>query len=249
MKLRAALILFTLLPWTTFSFSQGGDGPEKGTFVSTHSGGIAVRSIPGVPFSADLVKEFAQKLPDGTLGRRESRGKIFRDAQGRTRVETEVISPEPGVEPRPHIAIFDPVQHWNIDLDPAAKTATILHFPGPPPSTGIHARGLSLLAAGNSPRNVVAGNLGTMEIEGFTATGSRSMRAIETGPADSGARRTILRESWFSPGLQIDLLSSTDDSKTGRRATRVVNIQRNEPDPALFQPPADYVVKDFSSQR
>src|ERR1700743_180741 len=98
---------------------------------STLSGGINLRSIPGAPFSADVVKDFTQTLPDGTQVPVETNGKMFRDSAGRTRTETELKSTV-GSETLHYVTIFDPVARLNLRLDPQTKTATLFPFPAAP---------------------------------------------------------------------------------------------------------------------
>lgn len=49
---------------------------------------------------------------------------------------------------------------------------------------------------------------------------------------------------WNSPELKIMLLSTRHDPRSGDDTTKLENLSRAEPDPALFQPPADYQIVD-----
>jgi hypothetical protein len=48
----------------------------------------------------------------------------------------------------------------------------------------------------------------------------------------------------MSQTLGIELRYITDDPRTGKQTTEVTDIQQTAPDPALFQPPEGYQVKE-----
>lgn len=213
--------------------------------ASTVSGGINLRAVAAAPFSADVVSQSTQILADGTPVTRESHGKIFRDSAGRTRSETELESSAAGVGPRRFVTIVDPLLGTSIVLDVAAKTATIFHLPSAPAVT---ARKLNLATAAQTGRHLnVPGSedLGAMMIEGFAVTGSRRTRATEAVAA-KGTSPNIVTETWFSSDLKVELLVTTRDLQSVSRTTRLTRITPGEPDPALFQAPADYTVGENS---
>jgi hypothetical protein len=49
-------------------------------------------------------------------------------------------------------------------------------------------------------------------------------------------------EEWVSPELRVAIMTKFVDPRSGESTTRLTNLSRNEPDPSLFQPPADYSV-------
>lgn len=53
---------------------------------------------------------------------------------------------------------------------------------------------------------------------------------------------TVVTETWVSPDLGIVVLSEANDPISGESTRRLTNISRDEPDPSLFQPPADYTI-------
>jgi hypothetical protein len=65
---------------------------------------------------------------------------------------------------------------------------------------------------------------------------------------DSGSDEPIVAvtDVWYSPDLQMVVLSISDDGQSGRSLTRVTNIVRAVPNEQLFQTPPDYTVKDGS---
>lgn len=54
----------------------------------------------------------------------------------------------------------------------------------------------------------------------------------------------IVCENWESPELKLMMLSKCTDPLHGDRTTRVVSIDRSEPDPSLFQVPPDFKIQD-----
>jgi hypothetical protein len=53
----------------------------------------------------------------------------------------------------------------------------------------------------------------------------------------------ITRETWYSPDLKLVIESTQTDPRFGETTYTLTNIQRNDPDPSLFQVPAGYKVE------
>jgi hypothetical protein len=51
-------------------------------------------------------------------------------------------------------------------------------------------------------------------------------------------------EVWTSAELHLEVLAKTTSARNGETVRRLTNINRAEPDPSLFQPPADYAIVD-----
>jgi len=87
-------------------------------------------------------------------------------------------------------------------------------------------------------------DLGTREIEGVKAQGK--LRSYEIPAGEIGNRNPIVvsTESWYSPELQVTLLSKRSDPRSGERTYRLEGITREEPAASLFVVPSDYTVKD-----
>ena len=110
--------------------------------------------------------------------------------------------------------IFDPVAGVAILLDEDARVAHRMTVQPAPPIP---------------PRPGIARqSLGTEWIEGVAAEGTR----LSSGP--------LTLETWTSPELKLDLVTRSSNGYT----TRLINLSRTEPDPAVFQIPADYRVID-----
>jgi hypothetical protein len=91
-------------------------------------------------------------------------------------------------------------------------------------------------------------DLGAMEIEGYTVTGTRFTNTIPAGEMGNDQPLTTTNERWFSQDLKMYLLDRFESPESGKRVHRLVNIRLGDPDPLLFQVPADYTVKENPQQ-
>jgi hypothetical protein len=91
-------------------------------------------------------------------------------------------------------------------------------------------------------------SLGTQTIEGVEATGTQSIMTIPAGAIGNEQAIKIVSEQWYSPALQVVVLSKRSDPRTGEMVYRLTQLDRSEPAAALFQVPADYTVKDVESK-
>ena len=53
----------------------------------------------------------------------------------------------------------------------------------------------------------------------------------------------VVTETWYSPDLQVVVMSKTSDPRFGESVYQLTNITRAEPDPSLFAVPSGYTVK------
>lgn len=87
-------------------------------------------------------------------------------------------------------------------------------------------------------------NLGKQMIEGIEAEGTRTVMTIPAGEVGNEKPIEIVSERWYSNVLQIVLMTRHLDPRFGENVYRVVNLNRTEPDAALFVVPTDYKVKE-----
>jgi len=87
-------------------------------------------------------------------------------------------------------------------------------------------------------------SLGTQNIEGISAEGTRTTITIPAGEIGNEQPINIVTETWFSPELKVQVLRKHNDPRNGEMIYRLTNINRTEPDHSLFEVPADYTVKD-----
>jgi hypothetical protein len=87
-------------------------------------------------------------------------------------------------------------------------------------------------------------SLGAQTIEGIQAEGTRITFTIPAGKIGNERPIVTVNERWYSPELQAVVMSKNSDPRSGETTYRLTNLNRNEPDSALFQVPADYTIKE-----
>jgi hypothetical protein len=194
--------------------------------VAAGKGGDAVMSRilsvsrlqPGKPFRADYE---AVRLVAGT--RDVERGKLYVDSLRRVREEFTL---EGAVA-----AIWDPVRKLSVLVD-RASGRVLVRTPILDDAATAGPRSPSVAptrpqSADWPPGGSASEDLGEKDIEGLACRGFR------TGSATAGGAVT---ETWFSEELGLVVLDRLS-SETEEVERRVFNIQRGEPDPALFAIP------------
>jgi hypothetical protein len=91
--------------------------------------------------------------------------------------------------------------------------------------------------------------LGTAEIEGVTAEGTRTTMTIPAGAVGNQLPIEVVTERWFSPDLQMAVRITRRDPRSGETVYRLTNLSRTEPPADLFVPPSDYRVWDMNKFR
>jgi hypothetical protein len=86
-------------------------------------------------------------------------------------------------------------------------------------------------------------SLGTQVIEGVKAEGTRINETIPAGTIGNDQPIQIVTERWYSPDLQMVVMSKRSDPRVGETTFRLTNINRAEPAATLFQVPADYTLE------
>lgn len=213
------------------------------------SGGVPVK---GAPFAADEIHETVRVLPDGRRIIRTYTIKIYRDSEGRTRIEpdqnaTAINGLKTG---RPEIVISDPTAGVNYMLDMDSRTVRRVPLPQV-------ARGASTIqgSVSGAMRWNMAGSkgiageakvepLGTEMMEGVEARGERVTRTIPGWEVGNEEPIVITSERWVSPRLQLLVLLKLHDPRFGDTTLRMTNIHQAEPLPSLFQVPSDFVITE-----
>jgi hypothetical protein len=83
-------------------------------------------------------------------------------------------------------------------------------------------------------------NLGTRQMDGIKATGTRTTVTIPTDRVGNDRPIQITDERWESPELGVVVYSRFSDPRTGIVEYRLTNVNRSEPAATLFQIPSDY---------
>ncbi|HMD48355.1 MAG TPA: hypothetical protein VKG79_04625, partial [Bryobacteraceae bacterium] len=85
-------------------------------------------------------------------------------------------------------------------------------------------------------------DLGTQVIQGVNATGKRITRTVAAGVEGNDRAIQVVTETWYSPDLQVVVMSKTSDPRFGESTYQLTNITRAEPDPTMFTVPSGYTV-------
>ena len=136
---------------------------------------------------------------------------------------------------------------------PAAKAAgdkavTVVQrwtseIPAPPPPGAPGGDVLFYRRLDDEGQNGQTESLGTQVIEGVKAEGTRTTSTIPAGTIGNDQPIQIVTERWYSPELQMVVMSKKSDPRVGETTFRLTNINRAEPAATLFQVPADYTLE------
>jgi hypothetical protein len=227
---------------------RGGTGVEAAGCSETEAKNRRIQPYTGVRKTTSV-----QKLANGTTIARETVAKEARDSSGRTYHENQSMVydgsgvQQPGVT---FVNVFDPVNRTNVNWSTQTKEATVFHQPDPievrnvPPLVPAPAVQPRPSPVANAMTQRTVEQLGEKTINGLEAKGTRTTRTYPVGAVGNDQPIVVTSEFWFATDLGIPVLQIDDDPRTGTRTTELTEIDRGEPDPALFQPPEGYTVKD-----
>jgi hypothetical protein len=224
------------------------------------------------PYQAQAVTEMKQTLADGTHIAQTSTAVVARDSDGRTMRAQKLSqigpwksSADSDASGPTFTTIFDPVAKTHTDYSSDTKVAHVLTLPallsggpavagstfamstagpvGPPANVMFTVQGHAMSSDAGGEKDSKTEQLGTKTIEGIQATGTRTTSTIPAGTIGNDKDIIITHEKWFSPDLKLVILSTQNDPRFGETTYSLKNIERSEPDQALFQIPADYKVE------
>jgi hypothetical protein len=274
--MRLSRILFIIAGFALMLLSSRALPAQELTPRSGGSAGAAVLRGPGVvgkgcseaeprnrtiePYTATRKTTRVQTLANGITITQESTGREARDSSGRTYHETQSEGPF-GFEGQPaaisYFHVFDPANRVSINWSSNSKEATVYHMPDPVPARQAPPPAANSAATVQPvriprparPRGEME-DLGARTINGIDAKGRRTTETFPAGSFGNDQPLTVSHEVWMSPELGLPVLQIDDDPRTGVRTTELTEIERGEPDPALFQPPEGYTIKDqYPNQR
>jgi len=93
-------------------------------------------------------------------------------------------------------------------------------------------------------KNQVKEALGTQMIEGVQAEGTRVTVTIPAGEIGNERPIEIVSERWYSPELQMVIMSKHSDPRSGETTYQLTNINRSEPAKSLFEVPTGYTISE-----
>jgi TonB family protein len=91
--------------------------------------------------------------------------------------------------------------------------------------------------------------LGKHMVEGVECEGARVVATMPAGAIGNERPIETVNETWYSPELQMMILSKRSDPRFGESTYRVTNIVRSEPEAALFQIPSEYTIIDSRANK
>jgi hypothetical protein len=220
------------------------------------------KRVKGAPYTATAVTEATQTLGDGNHIVNKTTAFVARDGEGRMRREESFtrIGNLPANDFKT-VMIDDPVAHIHYMSKPggAPDEGTVISAPEPNGDKTFHVRVegpafrervkvggdnviYQKIGHGENSEEPGAANmkrepLGTQVIEGVNAEGTRDTRTIPAGAIGNEKPIVITSETWFSPELQVVVLSKRNDPRFGETVYKLTGITRGEPDPSLFQVP------------
>jgi hypothetical protein len=177
-------------------------------------------------------------------------------------------------KPSQIIHISDPVAAVSYMLEPHAQIARKMppmrfksdfKTPPPDPTSGadvakehfeirLHADGVmdkKMTETGVAMRQLDKNNpnartesLGKQSIGGVEAEGTKTTVTIPAGQIGNERPIEIINERWYSPELQIVVMTKHIDPRFGENTYRLANIDRTEPERSLFEVPAGYRIEE-----
>jgi hypothetical protein len=287
MRIRRFLIGLPVL--ALCAFAQGpepGHGPGRGEWMGFGpppgpgarflgaAAGMPGRMVKNAPYSADIVTDSTQTLPDGNHIHQSTTAKFYRDSEGRTRSEQSVnLNGLAANASLPHVVfINDPVAGVNYALNTNEHTATKATWTphsrggrsgqagspspdqaqaGPPrrgPGPGPNGAGPGPRPHGANSQNVKTESLGRQTIEGVQADGTRTTWSIPAGQMGNELPIQIVTESWYSSDLHTEILYKHSDPRMGDMVRKLANVSRSEPSRTMFEAPADYKVTEAGNR-
>jgi hypothetical protein len=124
------------------------------------------------------------------------------------------------------------------------------NLPIPPPAAGftLRSEGASsyVFQTRSGPNaNEVKEQLGKQIIEGVEAEGTRTTVTIPAGEIGNERPIEIVSERWYSPELQLLIMTRHSDPRSGETTYKLTNINRAEPVKSLFEVPPGFTVKEM----
>jgi hypothetical protein len=232
----AIAFAFCFLGWSLAAQGVPTHAPDGGTHETLQS--IDIVSVANAPFSATVATEWTRILPDGSTQTTKNHRIVARDSSGRVFQERRYFTPngDQQVTPLSELDYQYPNQHQLYICQPSVQVCTVYRY-YPPPTAILPKAGPLPSGTGSVTRE----DLGRKTIENLEVLGSRETTTINAGVVGNQRAEPTIKEFWYSPQLQINLVTKRfDPHVSGIQDFEVKNINQGEPDPKLFQIPADY---------
>jgi hypothetical protein len=209
---------------------------------------IVVPEKAHAPFSLVLETEWVRTLADGGTITLVNKRRIARDATGRVYQERWFLVPKNGnVESQmTTIQIADPNAHTlhNCFYFGTKKTVCeVLRLAGDSLAVNTSEK----REAGdlpNSEGSYLHEYLGKQFISGVETVGLHDATTYNAGVFGNDRPVIVDREVWYSPQLDLNLLSVRSDPQSGKQTFAARDVVLGDPDPSLFVFPAGFKIVD-----
>ena len=209
---------------------------------------IAVKGLPGAPFSAQQSSVQLKTLANGTqlTSPAPVQPMMYRDAQGRFR--TDAMMGPPTANAGPQITrlaeIMDSVAGYRYILDDYYKVAYRITPCTWPVGSGASTSTALAPAAAAKGITRTTEDLGTQTMSGVTVNGTRETTTFPPGTYQGNDQPvTRVEEDWRSARFGMNFLTK-NTNPDGESTQTLTNFTAGDPDPALFQVPPGYQIVD-----
>jgi hypothetical protein len=227
------------------------------------NGFLPIASTKDAPFAATIKSTFEHKLADGNAIHSTIETHQARDAAGRTMTESEMgcgRDEDGQMRERLSVSVFDPVARmsmdWQVGGSSVSKVVRVFHHPEPVPRTARAPLSAEELAKSQKAMEAARAQQGQQRIEfksedlgvrdfnGISAHGKRMTMTIPAGEEGNDEPLKVVNDTWRSNELALEMMEIHDDPRIGRTVTEYEELNRGEPDPSLFHPPAGYTIQE-----
>jgi hypothetical protein len=208
----------------------------------------------GMPYAGKRVSTCEEVLPDGQHIKGKRTSYEFRDSEGRTRYEDE----DHFDNKVRSTTIVDPVEHiqWSFSIGEGVDKTAIRWKYSARVDSRVYPTTYQTLPGGSTNRRIMARPLNpegpgyrdeeltSTYVNGVWCEGDRYIQRVAPGMMNnkSDHEQITITEEWWSEDLFTQVRRKVNDPSLGKYRTELVDIDRSEPDPALFRPPANYRV-------
>jgi hypothetical protein len=217
--------------------------PDGGSVEMIQS--ISILPLTGAPFTAIVHTEVVRTLADGSTATAKNRRIVARDSSGRIFQQRAFFLPNGDAEPRIRALQYqDPSTHELYDCIVAEKTCYVTPYRRaamsamPAGMGGLQACGCA--SPHGQGYSVQEEALGQKTIENVDVLGSREITTLPAGKFGNDKPEPIVKEFWYSSRIGLNVITKRFDPRSGSQNFVVDHISLDEPNPKMFEPPADY---------
>ncbi len=207
--------------------------------------------VQGQPFSAQQVAKTGKTLQDGTNIEHFGHHAIYRDSEGRVRVE-QPCGCAPDHDQKVEIYVMDPVAGTMTTWRQGAgepQVAKVTKWEAKTPESVEAQRSAAKLmrqSVGDSARPQPVSTVSEDPVQMLDNVPVRVVKVTTVVPAGrSGNDRPItkIHTAWISDDLKLVMMEQWQDPRAALRTVGLAELIRKEPNAALFRSPQGYTVK------